>query len=108
MAEDLDLGGPAAPPRRNGELVFAEPWESRVFGLTMTLHEAGAFSWEEFRARLIDEIGRTEADPERHAYWRCWQRAFESVLDAKGLCAIQDLEQRTQALGARPLGHDHR
>ena len=57
MAEQrLDLDGPVAPPRRNGELVFAEPWESRVFGLTMALHQAGIFIWDEFRSRLIDAI----------------------------------------------------
>jgi nitrile hydratase accessory protein len=107
VAENLDLDGPAAPPRRNGEIVFAEPWESRVFGLTMTLHAAGAFAWGEFRSRLITEIAAADADPERHAYWRCWQRAFESMLDAKGLCAIRDLDRRTHDLAARPPGHDH-
>ena len=39
----LDQEGPAAPPRTNGELVFELPWESRVFGLTMSLYEAGQF-----------------------------------------------------------------
>ena len=108
MAEKLDLDGPAAPPRKNGEIVFAEPWESRLFGLTMTLHDAGAFTWDEFRSRLVNEIYNAEADPERYAYWRCWQRAFESLLDAKRLCVARDLEQRTQTLAARAPGHDHR
>ncbi|MFD9651474.1 hypothetical protein [Streptomyces mirabilis] len=31
MSAPLDIEGPAAPPRSNGELVFAEPWESRAF-----------------------------------------------------------------------------
>lgn len=107
MTDDLDLDGPAAPPRRNGELVFAEPWESRLFGLTMTLHAAATFTWDEFRSRLIAEIAAADADPERHAYWHCWQRAFESLLDTKQLCAVRDLDRRTQALQARPAGHDH-
>mgnify|MGYP000392023945 CR=1 FL=1 len=38
----LDIDGPAAPPRSNGELVFAEPWESRAFGLAMALNAGGA------------------------------------------------------------------
>ena len=37
----LDSAGPAAPPRDNGELVFAAPWESRAFGLALALNEAG-------------------------------------------------------------------
>jgi nitrile hydratase accessory protein len=106
-ASELDLDGPAAPPRKNGELVFRAPWESRLFGLTMTLQRSGAFGWEEFRARLIDAIAAAEADPEHYSYWRCWQRAFESLLEAKGLCAGGDLDARTRTLAARPPGHDH-
>ena len=33
----LDVDGPAAPPRSNGELAFNAPWERRVFGVTMAL-----------------------------------------------------------------------
>jgi nitrile hydratase accessory protein len=104
---ELDLDGPGAPPRKNGELVFASPWESRLFGLTMTLHGAGLFLWEEFRTRLIAEVRVADADPEHYSYWRCWQRAFESLLDVKGLCAPGDLAARTHSLAARPPGHDH-
>ena len=107
MAERLDLDGPATPPRRNGELVFAEPWESRVFGLTMALHEAGLFVWDEFRSRLIDAIRRSETAGEDLPYWQAWRRAFESLLTAKGVCASGDLDARTRALAARPPGHDH-
>ena len=107
MADELDLDGPAAPPRKNGELVFGAPWESRLFGLTMTLQRSGAFTWEEFRARLIAAIGAAEADPEHYSYWRCWQRAFETLLEAKGLCAIGDLDERAHTLAARHPGHDH-
>ena len=57
----LDQDGPAAPPRTNGELVFESPWESRLFGLTMSLHEAGLFDWEEFRSLLIEAIGIWDA-----------------------------------------------
>jgi len=49
----LDIDGLAAPPRANGELVFAEPWESRAFGMAVTLSEAGVFRWAEFQAALI-------------------------------------------------------
>jgi nitrile hydratase accessory protein len=107
MAERVDLDGPAAPPRRNGELVFAEPWESRVFGLTMALHEAGLFPWDEFRARLIDAIGRGETAGGTLPYWEAWRRAVESLLSAKGLCASADVDARSRALAARPPGHDH-
>ncbi|HEU4431684.1 MAG TPA: nitrile hydratase accessory protein [Myxococcota bacterium] len=71
--------GTKAPPRKNGELHFDEAWESRVFGLTMSLHEAGAFAWGEFQAELIASIGawerahaseaRSEAKPSEVEQW---------------------------------------
>jgi len=51
-----------APPRKNGELLFDHAWESRVFGLTMSLHEAGAFAWSEFQAALIESIAAWERE----------------------------------------------
>lgn len=115
-AEDpLDTDGPAAPPRANGELVFTEPWQSRLFGATMRLHETGRFEWDRFRQGLIDQIARheaeLEADPSRSAddydYWGCWQRALEGLLDELGLVGGGELEAQAATLAARPAGHDH-
>jgi nitrile hydratase accessory protein len=106
----LDAEGVAAPPRRNGELVFEAPWESRLFGLTMSLHRAGLFEWEEFRQRLIAAIRRWQSGgPSAGAwsYYQCWQTAFEEVLAAKGLCDAAELAARVGHLAARPAGHDH-
>ncbi len=111
MAETpLDATGPTAPPRQNGELVFAAPWESRLFGLTMALLQAGAFEWEEFRAQLIAAIGEWERQPDHGAwrYYERWQVALERLLAAKNLCSPSDVARRTVALAARPAGHDHR
>ncbi len=104
----LDVTGTAAPPRRNGELVFAAPWESRVFGVTLALHEARLFDWEEFRQRLIAEIGASE----RHgggasSYYACWMAALEKLLAARGVCESTAIDARQRELAARPPGHDH-
>jgi nitrile hydratase accessory protein len=106
----LDLEGPGAPPRRNGELAFEAPWESRLFGVTLALCEAGRFEWEEFRRLLIEEIARDDAAgaPGGYRYYAHWQAAFERLLAAKGLCAGAELEARVRALAERPAGHDHR
>jgi nitrile hydratase accessory protein len=111
VAPVLDDAGPAAPPRRNGELVFASLWEGRLFGLTMALHEAGLFEWEEFRQRLIAAIARWESrDGGRESEWSyygCWLEAFESLLVEKGLCSRESVRERVSTLAARPKGHDH-
>jgi nitrile hydratase accessory protein len=131
----LDTAGPAAPPRKNGELTFAAPWESRVFGLALALHRRGLFAWDEFRARLITAIAERElaagedaqvAPEHDHAagedaliarehdhaagewsYYACWLTALERLLADKGLCPPAEVDARATALAARPAGHDH-
>ena len=109
---ELDREGPAAPPRRNGELVFETPWESRLFGITLALHQAGRFEWEAFRALLIAEIADWDRDREGQAdaaysYYQHWQAALEKLLARTGLCDEADLDARDRALASRPEGHDH-
>ncbi|MDX6380002.1 MAG: hypothetical protein QOI57_1026, partial [Rubrobacteraceae bacterium] len=55
-----DMGGTAALPRRNGELVFETLWESQAFGMAIALSNQGHYDWEEFRQQLISEIGDWE------------------------------------------------
>ncbi len=114
-ADPLDDEGPAAPPRANGELVFAEPWQSRLFGTTMQLRESGRLDWERFRHGLITQIDRHQrrladgGEPEVTAYdyWGCWQRALEELLAATGVVSAADLAARSAELAARPADHDH-
>ena len=111
MSAPLDIEGPAAPPRSNGELVFAEPWESRAFGMAVTLSEAGMFTWPQFQTALIARIAVWEAGAaqrEPYHYYRLWLAALEDVLT--GVCAVSadEVTTRAQALARRPQGHDHR
>jgi nitrile hydratase accessory protein len=104
----LDASGPAAPPRDNGELTFAAPWESQAFGLALALHEAGLLDWEDFRQRLIAEISSWEAGrsgPDEWSYYDCWLRALEGLAAERGLVGHGDLHARTERLAARPPGH---
>lgn len=107
---DLDLDGPAAPPRLNGELVFAEPWQSRTFGMAMALSDAGVFVWDEFRDALIARIKAWEdnhPDGECWSYYRCWQQALEDVVANRSLVPRERLSERGQQLAERPAGYDH-
>lgn len=107
---ELDVDGPAAPPRANGELVFAEPWQGRAFGLVMTLTDRGVVSYEVFRDALIARIAVWEADPpagEQYSYYRCWLQALEQVLDESALVPTAEVDARTADFAVRPPGHDH-
>jgi len=106
----LDTDGPGAPPRSNGELVFAEPWEGRAFGLVVALYDAGVFTWPEFQAALIARIAAWEAAPppgECWSYYQHWLGALEDVLAAAGTVAPAEVTSRATALAHRPAGHDH-
>jgi nitrile hydratase accessory protein len=106
----LDVEGAAAPPRSNGELVFAEPWESRAFGMAVTLYESGAFTWPQFQAALIARIAAWEAAPtegECWNYYQHWLAALEDVLASGGTVLTDDVTARAQTLAQRPTGHDH-
>ena len=102
-AIDADLEGRLSPPRDNGELVFAAPWEQRAFGLAMALCRSGEFEWESFRQRLIARIAEDEARP----YWQSWAEALEDVLAQADALAPAELDARQREFLARPAGHDH-
>lgn len=109
-ADPLDDDGPAAPPRANGELVFTEPWQSRLFATTMRLWQVGHIDWEEFRQGLITQIAAHEptlASADDYDYWGCWQRALESLLATQESVSISELAATSQEMAARPAGHDH-
>lgn len=108
--DPLDTEGPAAPPRANGEVVFTEPWQSRLFATTMRLWEIEHIDWERFRQGLIGEIAVHEADladPEDYDYWGCWQRALEKLLAELESVSANELQTTSATLAARPAGHDH-
>ena len=81
------LSGPAAPPRRNGELVFEAPWQGRAFGLALAVVQHLDLEWRQFQNHLIAEIG---AHPEA-AYYDCWVAALERLVLARGVVAPEEL-----------------
>lgn len=107
------------PPMANGEVLFSEPWQGRVFGIAIALHEKGVFSWPEFQAALIATIAMWDAEnlhsklmpvtdtDDSYRYYDHFQAALAAVLVEKGMVADSLLEQRTLEYAARPHGHDH-
>jgi hypothetical protein len=89
----LDVDGIAAPPRRNGELVFDAPWQSRVFGLCAAVVET-CFDGdrEPFRQQLIAAIA---TEPDR-PYWDSWTLALQQLVVEAGLVDKLVIEQRIE------------
>ena len=92
-----DMAGPSALPRKNGELVFEEAWEGRVFGLATAMHAGQQFAWDEFRDRLIAEIAEADAHGDDSGYYERWLAAFERLLVEKGLLTQEELSARLAA-----------
>ncbi len=82
------MSGPAALPRRNGELVFEAPWQGRVFGMALAVVERLGVPWVEFQRRLIAEIA---AHPEA-SYYDCWLAGLERLVIEHGIARPGELE----------------
>ena len=89
-----DMDGPSALPRKNGELVFEDVWEGRVFGLATSMHQGRRFEWDEFRDRLIEEIAHADEHGDGSTYYERWLDAFERLLVEKGLLSREELAAR--------------
>ncbi len=93
-----DMSGAAALPRKNGELVFETPWESQAFGMAIALSDRGHYDWEEFRQRLISEIGDWEKSDEDERtvwnYYRHWLASFEALVKERGLLSEEEINER--------------
>ena len=99
--EIADMAGPAALPRKNGELAFDEAWQGRVFGMTVAMSHEACFAWREFQAQLIAEIAHAEDEGETSSYYERWLHAFERVLVGKGLLEPGALAARTEDFASR-------
>lgn len=83
-------------PRDAGGPVFAEPWQAQAFAMTLTLHEAGAFTWPEWAQALSVELaGDPQDDGAR--YYDHWVAALEGLVAGRNLAATEELVARKDA-----------
>jgi nitrile hydratase accessory protein len=87
------MEGGTALPRKNGELVFDEPWQGRVFGMAVALHEQGLYEWEEFRRVLIAQIAAAETRGGPFVYYESWLATFEELLSKKNVVTPEELDE---------------
>jgi nitrile hydratase accessory protein len=106
------MRGVTAPPRSNGELVFEEPWHARAFGLAVGLVQEQGLDLEEFRSRLIEEIGSWEREHgtgpgHAYSYYERWTAALERLVLETGLVSAAEFEDEIRDVAAADA-HDHR
>ena len=90
------MTGAAAPPRRNGELVFDAPWQGRAFGMAVGLVERLGLEWSAFQQRLIAAIA---AHPEA-PYYDCWVAALERLALDYGAATAEEMEAAQETVRA--------
>jgi nitrile hydratase accessory protein len=93
VTRDLDpavaaMRGPAAPPRRNGELVFDAPWQGRAFGLAVVMVRRLGLPWSAFQQHLIAAIAARPEAP----YYECWVTAMEQFAIEHGAATAAELD----------------
>lgn len=93
--EIADARGPAAPPRKNGELVFNAPWEGRAFGMALAVRGHAPYEWEDLRALLEARIAEAGPEDDGTRYYEYWVSALTALLEQRRLIRREDLDRRT-------------
>jgi nitrile hydratase accessory protein len=83
------LGQTDMPPKDNGTLCFASPWERQAFGMALALAKQGVFEWDDFRIEMISTIAAWEAshdlnDPDWN-YYDIWLTVLERMVEKANL-----------------------
>ncbi|HKV55548.1 MAG TPA: nitrile hydratase accessory protein [Candidatus Binataceae bacterium] len=88
------------------EVVFAEPWQARVFALVLALAERQSVDWEEFRRHLIDQIAAADVEAARTgagaSYYESWLAALEALLDTSAIAPSAEIDRRADHIAANP------
>jgi nitrile hydratase accessory protein len=92
-----NMDGHIALPRRNGELVFAAPWEARAFGMAVALNESGLYEWRDFSQGLAAQTAAAEQHGLPPSYYERWLATLEKLAIARGLLTPEEIEARTAA-----------
>ena len=79
-------------PRINGELIFDSPWEARLFGMALVLHENQSPQWTDITRMFHAYESNTNKSP----YYERWLAALEHALIQGGLITEEELEERAR------------
>ena len=104
---DVRSGGPDPEDvRRDDEPAFEEPWQARAFAVAVQLTERGEgdLPWEDFQARLVEEIeadgdeveDADAAEATEDVYYEQWLRALERLLVEEGFLSEDELTERAR------------
>ena len=79
---------------------FSEPWEAQAFAMTLSLHQSGLFSWNEWAAALAQQIAAAQSAGDADlgdTYYSHWLSALERLVAVKGASSPAELERCREA-----------
>ncbi|KAE9630441.1 nitrile hydratase accessory protein [Parasedimentitalea maritima] len=86
----------ACLPDSAPEPVFLHPWHAQVFALTVSLNEAGHFSWPNWVAQFSQVLARHGLDKDLDGgddYFTAWLETLEMILAKDGAAPAPDVER---------------
>jgi nitrile hydratase accessory protein len=86
------LASAELPKSREGDPVFAEPWQAVAFAMTVRLHEQGVFSWSEWAEALSAELYKPGRRADGSDYYDCWVAALSRLVTELSLASGPELE----------------
>ena len=97
-------------PKNADGPVFKAPWEATAFGLVLSLHKAGAFTWPEWASYLTaaTESAQAQGDADiGDTYYEHWLAALEAIAQEKKLTGINELVLRKDQWKSAYLNTPH-
>ena len=88
------MSSPEARPGAD-QPVFAEPWQTQIFALTVALNDGGLFSWSEWAETLAAALKGGASDGSD--YYERWLAALETLLVRKNIAASAEIADLTSA-----------
>ena len=73
--------------------VFSEPWEAQVFAMILSLHERGAFTWNEWAQALGKQL---KSEPEENYYESCL-KTLETMVERNYILSHEERLDRIEA-----------
>lgn len=107
---EIELAALPSLPRDADGPVFNAPWEAQAFGMAVSLHERGLFTWREWADALGAELSAAAAsghpDDGTH-YYEHWLAALEKLAARKNVVSAPELENRVDAWDAAARATPH-
>lgn len=91
--------GPVQP--EENEPVLQSTWQARAFGMAVAMESQGRYQWQDFRCRLIEQIGLGNCQEPPPDYYQQWLTTLEQLAVSIGFVTEEEMNRRTGEIAGR-------